>query len=193
MRAMRLRDLPDHVNEISGHVLDGAIEVHRALGPGLLESAYQRCLIHELRLRGFRVEEDVPLSVEYKGLVVPRAYHVDVLVEGCVVVELKAATAWGPADEAQLMTYVQNLKAPLGILLNFHAPKIMEGGFKRFAMSHPSASPPLRVSAVESTRDDGAKTASSRQRSTPTPSASPSAHVPPSMRAPTSGAASEAE
>lgn len=148
---MRLRDLPPDVNDISGQVVDAAIEVHRALGPGLLESAYKACLAHELVLRGLRVEREVMLVLHYKGITVQKAYFVDMLVEGRIVVEAKAMVEWGPNDEAQLLTYMSILRAPVGILLNFHSAKLMKGGFKRLALTTSATlSAPLRDSAVVS-------------------------------------------
>ena len=79
---MRLRDLPDDVNHISGEVLDAAIEVHRPLGVGLLKNGYHRCLAHELSLRGFRVEVDPPLALNYKGMTVNGCYFPDLIVNG---------------------------------------------------------------------------------------------------------------
>ena len=94
------------VNKVTGAVIGAAIEVHRALGPGLLESAYGECLRRELSLRGVPFERERPLPVEYKGLRLECGYRMDLLVGGCVVVELKAAEALAPVHEAQLLTYM---------------------------------------------------------------------------------------
>lgn len=128
---MRLSDLPDETNRVSGEVLDAAIEVHEALGPGLLESAYHDCLEHELKLRGLNVERDVPIDLDYKGLHVGAAYFPDLIVNDVVVVELKAAADLTREHEAQLMTYLRLTKCRLGILLNFHAPRLREGFLRR--------------------------------------------------------------
>lgn len=146
---MRLRDLPDHVNEISGHVLDAAIKVHAVLGPGLLESTYKLCLAHELRKRGLTVEREVGMAVLYDDLVVPKAYFADILVANAVIVEAKTVDNLLPVHEAQLLTYMRWLQKPLGILLNFHAEKIATNGFRRLARS-------------QSLRDDSASSAPPR-------------------------------
>lgn len=134
-RRMRLRDLPDAVNEISSIVLSAAIEVHRALGPGLMESAYRDCLAHELRLRdrGVEVEREIPLI--YKDLLVPKAFRADLVVDNAVILELKAVPAILPEHEAQLLTYLRASRASLGMILNFHAPRLVDG-FRRIAMAH---------------------------------------------------------
>lgn len=137
---MRLKDLPDAVNEVSGQVLNAAIKVHTRLGPGLLENAYKMCLAHELALRGLRVAREVPIDVEYEGLLVEGAYLADIVVEDVVIVEAKAVDRLHPIFEAQLLTYLRLFRAPLGILLNFHAAKIMDGGFRRLVL--PPRAPP---------------------------------------------------
>ena len=131
---MRLRDAPALANRVSGAVLDAALKVHTRLGPGLLENAYKLCLAHELGLRGLRVEREVPLAVEYEGLRVEGAYFADLIVEGVVVVEAKAVEALHANHAAQLLTYLRLANAPVGILLNFHALRLMDGGFRRFAL-----------------------------------------------------------
>ena len=128
---MRLRDLPDETNHVSGQVLDAAIAVHAALGPGLLENAYHRCLYHELTLRGLKVAFKPPLDLSYKELVIEAAYFPDLIVEDRVVVELKTADALIAEHEAQLLTYLRLSGCRLGILLNFHAPLMREGFLRR--------------------------------------------------------------
>ncbi|HUR69652.1 MAG TPA: GxxExxY protein [Candidatus Thermoplasmatota archaeon] len=123
---MRRGDIPDELNRISGHVLDGAIEVHRTLGRELSESTYQVCLKHELELRGFRVEMERRLPLVYKDLLVPDAYRADLLVEDKVIVELKCVEKLLPAHEAQLMNYLHSSGCRLGMILNFRAPLIKE-------------------------------------------------------------------
>lgn len=131
---MRLRDLPDKVNDISGDILDAAIEVHRILGPWFMESVYRDCLAHELRLRGHEVLVEEPLPLTYKTLVVASAFLVDLLVDNKVVVELKAAPEITDEHEAQLYSYLRASHCQLGILLNFHAP-LMKDGFRRRALT----------------------------------------------------------
>lgn len=138
---MRLRDLPDRVNDISGQVLDAAIAVHRELGPGLLESAYVTCLEYELNSRGLATQREAPIALAYRELRIPDAYFADLIVEGEVVVEVKAVQALAPIHDAQVLTYLRLLAKPLGILLHFHSVKIIDGGFRRHVLS------PLRVSA----------------------------------------------
>jgi GxxExxY protein len=118
------------LNEVSGQVIGAAIEVHRELGPGLLESAYEACLVHELRQRGIQVEQQVPQPVFYKGLQLECGYRLDLLVENRVIVELKAVEALAPIHEAQLLTYLKLRKLRLGLLINFNVP-ILKNGIKR--------------------------------------------------------------
>lgn len=123
---MRLRDLPDEVNHISSEVWSAALEVHRILGPYLLEATYRTCLAHELRLRGIRAEEEVEMSVVYKDLLVERAYKADIVVEGKVIVELKCADALAAEHEAQLMNYLRLSGIRLGLLFNMKSPRLRD-------------------------------------------------------------------
>jgi GxxExxY protein len=118
------------LNEVSGQVIGASIEVHRELGPGLLESAYESCLVYELRQRGIRVEQQVPQPVFYKGLQLECAYRLDLLVENRVIVELKAVEALLPVHQAQLLTYLKLRQLRLGLLINFNVP-ILKNGIKR--------------------------------------------------------------
>jgi GxxExxY protein len=111
-------------------VIGAAIAVHRELGPGLLESAYEACLVYELRQRGVRVEQQIPRPVFYKGLQLECGYRLDLLVEDQVIVELKAVEALLPIHEAQLLTYLKLRKLRLGLLINFNVP-ILKNGIKR--------------------------------------------------------------
>jgi GxxExxY protein len=115
------------LNEVSGAIVDAAIRVHSALGPGLLESAYSTCLAHELRERGFTVRTQVPLPVVYKNVQLPVAYRVDLIVEESVVVEAKTVAALHPIHEAQLLTYLRLSNHRLGLLLNFHVVHMRDG------------------------------------------------------------------
>ena len=118
-----MRDL----NELSGTTVNAAIQVHSALGPGLLESAYETCLAYELRERGLLVRTQVALPVVYKMIHMDLAYRVDLLVEESIVVELKTVTKLLPIHEAQLLTYLRLSGHKLGLLLNFHVPLMREG------------------------------------------------------------------
>ncbi|NCD22911.1 MAG: GxxExxY protein [Spartobacteria bacterium] len=112
-------------------VIGCAIEVHRILGPGLLESAYQRCLALELRKQGLIVETEVPMPVNYKGEVLDCGYRVDILVEKSLILELKAVEAILPIHQAQILTYLKLSGLRLGLLINFHQPRLIDG-LKRF-------------------------------------------------------------
>jgi len=121
------------INILSGQILDAAIEVHRELGPGLLESAYEHCLCYELQLRGLRYERQVALPVVYKGIELDCGYRLDILVENLIVIELKAVECLEDIHMAQVLTYLRLSKMPLGLLINFNVP-LLKDGFKRLAM-----------------------------------------------------------
>jgi GxxExxY protein len=108
------------------HIIGAAIEVHRALGPGLLESAYQRCLCREFELRDIPYRPQVSLPVEYKGLQIDCAYRIDFLIENTVV-EIKSVSAIEPVHEAQLLTYMKLGHWPPGLLINFNVPMLTLG------------------------------------------------------------------
>ncbi len=114
-------------NQISEAILGGAIEVHRELGPGLLESAYEQCLCHELSLRGLAFRRQVDLPVQYKGVKLDCGYRMDIVVEDLVVVELKAVEELLRLHQAQLLTYLKLSKRSLGLLINFNVPLLKEG------------------------------------------------------------------
>lgn len=120
----------DQLNKISGIILDGAIEVHKNLGPGLLESVYEICLFKELRSRNLFVERQVPLPVTYKGEKLDAEFRIDLLVENEIIIELKAIEIILPVHEAQLLTYLKLADKKLGLLINFNVPKLVNG-FKR--------------------------------------------------------------
>jgi GxxExxY protein len=112
-------------------VIGGAIEVHRALGPGLLESAYQRCLERELRLRGIRFERQVALPLIYKGEPVDCCYRLDLLIEQELIVEVKSVEQLLPIHTAQVLTYLKHTGARQALLMNFNAP-ILKSGIRSF-------------------------------------------------------------
>jgi GxxExxY protein len=120
-------------NEISGAVVDAAMKVHSALGPGLLESAYAICLKHELVKRGFKVASEVPLPVIYDGVRLEAGYRLDLVVEDTVVVELKAIEALAPIHQAQIISYLKLSSKPIGLLINFHSLHLKDG-IKRFVV-----------------------------------------------------------
>jgi GxxExxY protein len=114
-------------NETTRRVLAAAIEVHREIGPGLLEAAYEECLCCELALRGISFLRQVPLSVSYKGHKLDYGYRIDLLVEDLVVVELKAVEELHPLHTAQVLTYLQQSGKRVGLLLNFNVPVLTDG------------------------------------------------------------------
>ena len=120
------------LNQITERIIGACIEIHRALGPGLLESAYETCLCHELTLAGLRFERQKPLPVVYKDVKLDCGYRIDVLVEEQIIVELKTVEALLPIHEAQLLTYLKLTGLKLGLLINFNVP-VLTKGIKRIA------------------------------------------------------------
>jgi len=118
-------------NAVSGEIIDAAMKVHSALGPGLLESAYEACLAHELRKRGYKVETQVELPVIYDGQRIEVGYRLDMVVEDLVIVELKAVEKMIPIYEAQLLSYLKLSGTAVGLLINFHVPRLREGITRR--------------------------------------------------------------
>jgi len=119
--------MPRHENEIAHDVIGAAIEVHRVLGPGLLESAYQQCLCGELRYRGMSFETEVPLALRFRDEVIDSAYRVDMLIEGRLLVELKSVERLLPLHKAQLLTYLRLANCKLGLLINFNSLTLKDG------------------------------------------------------------------
>jgi GxxExxY protein len=115
------------INQVTEAVIGAAIEVHRALGPGLLESAYEECLCRELSLRQIGYERQRPLPVTYKGLDLDCGYRLDLLVADTVVVEIKAVESLLPIHEAQLLTYLKLGGWKVGLLINFNVPVLKQG------------------------------------------------------------------
>jgi GxxExxY protein len=115
------------INDLSSSIVGAAIEVHRALGPGLLESAYEQCLAREFSLRGILFQQQKSLPVHYKGTLVDCGYRLDFLVADMVVVEVKAIDALLPIHQAQLLSYLKLGGWKLGLLINFHVPLLKEG------------------------------------------------------------------
>jgi GxxExxY protein len=118
------------INELSSKIIGAAIEVHKALGPGLLESAYEECLCHELSLQGLRLERQKPLPIIYKGKQLDCGYRLDVVVENKIIIELKACEKIEPIHRAQLLTYLKLSNLNLGLLLNFNVPVLRDGIFR---------------------------------------------------------------
>jgi GxxExxY protein len=112
---------------LSSEVIGAAIEVHRNKGPGLIESIYERCLLRELELRSIHATKQKIVRVEYKGLVFDEPLRFDLLVDGCLLVELKAVEVLHPYSKAQLFSYMKLLDIPIGLLINFHEPVLKNG------------------------------------------------------------------
>ncbi|MBW2596765.1 MAG: GxxExxY protein [Deltaproteobacteria bacterium] len=119
-----------NIEEIGKKIVNAAIKVHRALGPGLLESAYQKCLTHELRKNGLKVACEVILPIQYEGIKIDAGYRIDMLVEDSVIIENKTVDQIAPIHEAQLLTYLKITGINLGFLLNWNVP-LMKDGIKR--------------------------------------------------------------
>ena len=115
---------------LTSEIIGAAIEVHRRLGPGLLESAYEACLARELQKRGLRVERQRPVPVFYDDVKLNCGFRADLIVEGRVVVELKCKEALHPVDESQLLLHLRLLNLPIGLLINFHVV-LLKDGIKR--------------------------------------------------------------
>lgn len=121
------------INQLTGNVIGAAIEVHRILGPGLLESAYEECLCHELKLRGIPFERQKALPVEYKGVMLDCGYRLDMVVEKRLILELKACERLERIHEAQLLTYLKLTSIRIGLLINFNVT-VLRQGIKRMAL-----------------------------------------------------------
>jgi GxxExxY protein len=120
------------INQLTGIVIGAAIEVHKTLGPGLLESVYEECLAHELKLKTVNFERQKELPIEYKGLKLNCGYRIDLLVQSQLILELKACDAIQPIHEAQLLTYLKLSGIKYGLLINFNTP-FLKDGIKRLA------------------------------------------------------------
>jgi GxxExxY protein len=118
---------------LTHEVIGAAIEVHRLLGPGLLESVYEECLCHELKLRGIEHIRQAPLPVVYKGLKLDHGFRIDVYFPGRLVVEIKAVEAIAPVHEAQLLTYLRLSGVHVGLLLNLYVP-VLKDGIRRMVL-----------------------------------------------------------
>jgi GxxExxY protein len=115
------------VDRLTYQIIQGAIEIHKALGPGLLESAYRTCMIHELRARNIGFVSELVVPVRYKGLVLDGGYRLDLLAEDAVVIELKALEVVLPVHRAQVLSYLRLLDKRLGLLINFNVERLVIG------------------------------------------------------------------
>lgn len=121
------------VNEITRQIIGAAIEVHRHLGPGLLESAYEECLGYELLKRGLHIHRQKPVPAVYKDMLLNFAYRIDILVENSVVLELKSVDNLAPIHEAQILTYMKLAEKRIGLLINFNVT-VLKNGLKRYVL-----------------------------------------------------------
>jgi len=121
------------INKLTGEIIGAAIEVHKALGPGLLESAYEECLCHEFKLRSFPYERQKELLIEYKGVKLDCGYRLDIVVWNKIILELKFCSELLPIHEAQLLTYLKLTNMKVGLLINFNVPVLKEG-IKRLSL-----------------------------------------------------------
>lgn len=131
-------------DELTGKVIGACIDIHRELGPGLLESAYEECLCHELTLAGIPFERQKSLPVSYKDVQLDCGYRVDILVDNRLILELKTVDELLPIHEAQLLTYLKIAKLKCGLLINFNVP-VLKQGIKRLVNNFPSNSVPPRL------------------------------------------------
>ena len=133
------------LNQITDHIIGASIEVHRTLGPGLLESAYEACLAFELVDRGVEVEHQKPVPVIYRGVKLECGYRLDLLVEEMVIVEVKSVNRLEPIHEAQLLSYLKLSDCKVGLLINFNV-KVLRDGIKRMVNNFPGTiGAPLRT------------------------------------------------
>src|SRR5262245_19163301 len=117
----------EKANRLSHEVIGAAIEFHRVMGPGILESIYEKCIAHELHLRGFSCVNQRAVKIEYKGLTFEEGLRFDLLIEGCLLLEVKAVQQTLPIHKAQLLSYMKLLNIPLGLVINFHEMKLVAG------------------------------------------------------------------
>ncbi len=126
-------ELSEKHEEIAKKIVEAAYRVHKALGPGLLESVYEKCFVHELRKMGCEVQSQVPVPIDYDDLRIDEAFRADVLVDDLVISELKAVVDMKPVFEAQILTHMKLMKKRLGFLINFNVP-VIKRGMKRFIL-----------------------------------------------------------
>jgi GxxExxY protein len=130
--AEEIEAIPDEVNRVARAVVDAAFKIHCMYGAGLLESVYEICLAHELRLRGHKVDRQVVLRIIYEGIRIESGLRIDMIIDDCVIVEVKAVEKMIPVFDAQLLTYLKLTGIRLGLLINFNVPLIKDG-IKRIA------------------------------------------------------------
>jgi GxxExxY protein len=119
--------------KITNDIIGAAIEVHKHLGPGLLESAYEECLAYELKLKGYNIERQKPVPIIYKEVKLDYGYRIDILVDDQVIIELKSIEAFAPVHEAQILTYMKFANKEIGLLINFNVT-LLKNGIKRYVL-----------------------------------------------------------
>lgn len=129
---MNERITQEYIDHLVHEIIGCAIEIHKELGPGLLESAYEKCMIFLLEKKGFRVESQLEVPITFHELLVDRGFRLDLLVENMVIVELKATKELTPVNKQQILTHLKLLKKPKGILINFHCLNIFYEGQQTF-------------------------------------------------------------
>jgi GxxExxY protein len=117
----------EDIEKAAAHIVDSAIKIHTALGPGLLESTYQRCLVHELQKRGLKTESEIRLPIQYDGIQIESGYRIDLRVADLIIVENKSVDQILPIHQAQLLTYLKLSGCPLGLLMNWKVKRIKDG------------------------------------------------------------------
>lgn len=118
---------PEQLNDLSYRIIGAGVEIHRTLGPGLLESTYRTCMIYELRERGMKVVSEQVIPVRYKNLILDGGYRLDLMVDDTVIVELKSVEAVLPVHHAQVLSYLRHTNKPLGLLMNFNVEVLAKG------------------------------------------------------------------
>jgi len=141
----RRKPMSFELDEITGAIIDSAIQVHRVLGPGLLESVYELVLARALTSQSFKIEREKSISFEYEGMFFANAFRMDLLVDERVIVEIKSVERLAPVHSKQLLTYLRLTNLQVGLLLNFGAATLKEGIHRIVNHLPPSASPRLRV------------------------------------------------
>ncbi len=124
-------EIPDEINTIGKRIVNCAYKVHSKLGPGLLEVVYEKCLYHELKKNGLSINQQVNIPIIYDDLIIKDALRIDLLVENCIIIELKAVETVLPVHEAQIISYLKLTENRLGYLINFNVP-LIKNGIKRF-------------------------------------------------------------
>lgn len=132
MTPMTAEPVPKHIDDIARAIVHAAYEIHTTLGPWLLESVYERCLMRELLLRGLRPRNQVAIAMDYKGEAIECGFRADLIVDDCVLVEIKAVETLSPVHTAQILTYLKLTGLRVGLLMNFNV-SLIKNGIRRYA------------------------------------------------------------